>query len=312
MKHKDFAAAGYILGWKLFRALPQELAYRIGELGADLAWRGQRGTEQLAKNLQRALHPAPVSPALVRQAMRSYARYWVEAFRLPSMASDPQLLAELDASIQGVEHLDQALDNGRGAIIVLSHSGNWDMAGVWLVHHAGTFTTVAEKLKPYALYEAFVDYRTKLGFEVLPHTSDSGSPMPTLEQRLRDGKIVCLLGERDLSHRGIIVDLLGQPAHLPTGAARLSQTTGAPILIADCYFTHGWQAHNGTRGWGMTIHPALTTTTIENTTQAIADALSETITAHPVDWHMLQPVFDADLDPHRRYRATNDATGTGE
>ena len=59
-------------------------------------------------------------------------------------------------------------ENGRGAILALPHSGNWDMAGVWLAQNHGTFTTVAERLKPESLYNRFLAYRESLGFEVVP------------------------------------------------------------------------------------------------------------------------------------------------
>lgn len=61
-------------------------------------------------------------------------------------------------------------------MIALPHSGNWDMAGVWLAQSHGTFTTVAERLKPESLYRRFIAYRERLGFEVLPLSGASGRP----------------------------------------------------------------------------------------------------------------------------------------
>ena len=100
------------------------------------------------------------------------------------------------------EHIAAALDAGRGAIMALPHSGNWDMAGVWLVQHHGTFTTVAERLKPESLYKRFIDYRESLGFEMLPLTGGERPPFEVLAERLRDNRVVCLMADRDLTRVG--------------------------------------------------------------------------------------------------------------
>src|SRR5690606_22671928 len=108
--------------------------------------------------------------------------------------------------VQGAADLEAALDRGRGVVIVLPHSGNWDMAGVWLVQNHGGLTTVMERLKPESLFERFVAYRARLGFEVFALTGGEQPPFATLAQRLRENKVVCLLGERDLTGRGVPVD----------------------------------------------------------------------------------------------------------
>ena len=58
----------------------------------------------------------------------------------------------IDESLVGKDNVAAALDAGRGVVLALPHSGNWDMAGVWMVQEHGTFTTVAERLKPESLY----------------------------------------------------------------------------------------------------------------------------------------------------------------
>ena len=97
------------------------------------------------------------------------------------------------------EHIAAALDAGRGAVLALPHSGNWDMAGVWLAQTYGTFTTVNERLKPESLYNRFIDYRESLGFEMLPLSGGERPPFEMLAERLRDNRVVCLMAERDLT-----------------------------------------------------------------------------------------------------------------
>lgn len=273
-------------GWRVVRALPEPLAVRLFDLGADVvARRGQHA--QLRRNLARVLgvEPAAVPPELVRAAVRSYARYWREVFRLPT-AETAAILSRVRA--HGTEHLDDALAAGRGVLLALPHTGNWDVAGVWLVGHVGTFTTVAERLRPESLYRRFVAYREGLGFEILPLTGGE-SPVRGIVRRLRAGGVVCLVGDRDLSRSGVPVTFFGSPARMPAGPVKLARSTGAALLPVDCTFTDDG-------GWTLRMHPPVDTSVgVAAATQQLADVFAASIAHRPQDWHLLQPFWTADL-----------------
>lgn len=287
---------GYATGWRVVRALPERLATSIFDAGADFAARRNGGPQQLRRNLARVLAVAPddVPDDLIRDSLRSYARYWREAFRLPSMDL-AETAAAIDSSIEGQEHLERAMAEGKGAILALPHSGNWDMAGVWCTQAWGGLSTVAERLKPESLYQRFVAYREGLGFEIFPLSGGETPPFGELAQRLRDNKIVCLLGERDLAAKGVPVTFFGEPTRMPAGPAKLAIDTGAPLLPVHCWFTDG--------GWGFSIDPPVDVSVgVDGATQALADRFAANITDHPADWHMLQPLWLDDLSESRRAR----------
>jgi phosphatidylinositol dimannoside acyltransferase len=224
---------------------------------------------------------------LTRDAMRSYARYWLETFRLPAM--DHAAVARR-VNATGVAGLDAAHAAGRGVVIALPHMGNWDIAGVWLTDHGMPFTTVVERLRPEALYERFVAYRESIGMEVIPV---EGGPTPAaevLKARLRAGGTVCLVADRDLSGKGITVDFFGARTAMPAGPALLAATTGAALVP-----TAAWYDGDD---WGLRLHPPLAVDTaprlrdrVSNTTQQLADIFAGDIAAHAVDWHMLQKMW---------------------
>jgi KDO2-lipid IV(A) lauroyltransferase len=287
---------GFAAGWLLVRAMPDIFARNAFDAGARYAARGG-GPEQLRKNLARVIGvaPADVPDALIRASLASYARYWREAFRLPTM--DLQALGrQLAEGVGGDEHVRAALDDGRGAVMALPHSGNWDMAGVWLVHAHGTFTTVAERLKPESLYRRFIAYRERLGFEVLPLSGGGRPPYEVLAERLGANRVVCLMAERDLTRSGVEIEFFGEPTRMPAGSARLAIDTGAVLLPVHC-----WYEENG---WRVGIHPPLDTSSgdVGVVTQALADRFAEGIAAYPADWHMMQPQWLADLSTERRAR----------
>lgn len=282
------ADIGYAAGWRVVRVLPRRWALRSFELMADRAAR-RGGPEQLRRNLSRVVNCSPeqVPDELVRQSLRSYARYWCEAFRLPSM--DPERLADtIECAATGLEHVRDAAGSGRGAVLALPHSGNWDLAGVWLVRRVGTPTVVAERLRPDSLFRRFVRFREGLGFEIIPLTGAATPPFEQLTARLRQGRIVALLGERDLSGTGVPVDFFGERARMPSGPARLAIATGAALLPVHCWFVPD--------GWGFEVGaPIDTTGGVARTTQLLADGFAAGIAAHPADWHMWQPVWTSDF-----------------
>ena len=287
---------GYATGWLMVRAMPEALARNAFDAGARYAARGG-GPEQLRKNLARVIGttPAEVPDALIRASVASYARYWREAFRLPTM-NQAALAERLDRVFIGAEKFDVALAGGRGAVMALPHSGNWDMAGVWLAQKYGTFTTVAERLKPESLYDRFIAYRESLGFEVLPLTGGNRPPMEVLAERLEANRFVCLMADRDLTRSGVQVDFFGEPTRLPAGPARLALETGAPLHPAHVYYDGD--------DCVVQIDDALDASSGDVTviTQALADRFAVNIAAHPQDWHMLQPQWLADLSAQRRAR----------
>jgi len=269
----DRAYAG---GWALVRALPEGLAQRAFRLGADLAVRrGGPAVDRLRSNLER------VAPGqdLVRDAMRSYARYWCEVFRLP-VTSRERIVGGM--TTVGEERFRAALAAPTGTVLALPHSGNWDHAGAWCGAVGAPFTTVAERLSPEALYDRFVAFRESLGMEVLP-LSAGARVYATLAARLRTGGTLCLLADRDLSTRGVTVAFFGARTRMPPGPARLALATGAVLLPVTLAFSDD--------GWLCTFHEPVPHTDVPTMTQAVADAFARGIAAHPADWHMLQPLW---------------------
>jgi phosphatidylinositol dimannoside acyltransferase len=289
------ADAQYAAAWRLLRHVPGPVAERAFRAGADLAARrGGAGPRQLRANLARAVpHAGPRElDLLVRDGLRSYARYWCEAFRLPAM--DPAAVhAATGPHVRGAEPFVAAVESGRGVVFALPHCGNWDAAGVWVVEELRrrglepAITTVAQRLRPASLYRRFVDYRAALGFEVVA-AEDGRDAHRALTRRLRAGGVVCLLADRDLTASGVDVTLLGERTRLPTGPARLAALTGAVLMPAYLGFAP--------RAWTVRIADPVPVErgTVAAATQAVADAFGALIAAAPADWHALQPIWPAD------------------
>jgi phosphatidylinositol dimannoside acyltransferase len=293
-------AIAYALGWSALCRVPESWAAAMFRFIADIAWRRQgKGVQVLEGNLLRVLGEDATGQqlrALSREAMRSYARYWLEIFRLPVMPRD--LFAKETHEVGHVDDLLGNLKAGRGVVVPLPHMGNWDAAAAWVIGRgAGTITTVMERLEPESVYERFLAFRQDIGMEVLP-ASGGASPFGVLAQRLRHGKLVVLPSDRDVAGGGVEVDFFGESALMMGGSAALALQTGAALMPATIWF-------EGDR-WGVEIHQEIPVPAegdrwhkADVMTQQVARAFEKGIREHPADWHMLQRVFVSDLDPER-------------
>jgi phosphatidylinositol dimannoside acyltransferase len=276
---------GYAAGWRLVRALPLPVARSLFNAAADRAYKGNGpGTQRLRRNLAQVVPDLPDS--LVRDGLRSYARYWMEAFRLPSQSKQ----SFLDGfHLDQFDELKSAIADGRGVVLALPHVGNWDAAAAWVVSNGWPMVTVAERLKPEGLYRQFMAYREKLGMEVIPLTGGPRAPLDALADRLAEGWVVCLLGDRDLSKRGVEVTFFGGRTRMPAGPAILAVRTGAPLFAVDLFFEP-----TRTRARLRRIDPPVEgalDVRVKQTTQLMADAFAAGIADHPQDWHMLQKLW---------------------
>ena len=175
----------------------------------------------------------------------------------------------------------------RGCIVALPHAGNWDHAGAYFCATGIPLTTVAEHLKPEKLFRKFLDYRTAIGMEVLDLNSRS---IAVLSQRLRSGKLVALVADRDLSKNGIPVEFFGKGGQMPAGPALLAIQTGADLITAFVkYEPVGiriiFEAAIPVPSSGSTAEKAAVMT------QKMADRFAKHLAINTVDWHMLQRIW---------------------
>lgn len=283
----DFlVAAAYFSGWKLVRTLPEKSAYSLFEKIGEITLRrnGSR-MQRLRANLQRVC-PEKDSAAmdeLMAEAVSSYMRYWCDTFRSPDWSKE-RIFSSVTVTRE--ELLTGPMRDGRGVVVTLPHSGNWDHAGSYFCAMGFPLVTVAEKLKPEALFNKFLEYRQNMGMEVL--STDSKS-MGTLLQRAREGSLIALVADRDLSRSGVDVNFFGYPARMPAGAALLAIRTAIPLVTAHVSYTKSG------------IHIEFNSVAIPSdgteservsvVVQRCADQFATGIAKKPADWHMLQRIW---------------------
>ena len=280
------AALAYFAGWRIVRVLPNTWAYGLFEkLATYLVGKDGKGVQRLRSNLRRIkphLSEAELE-VLLGQAMSSYLRYWCDTFRIQDWSASQ---IQESVTLTRGELLLDPMREGRGVVIALPHSGNWDHAGAYFCSLGIPLVTVAERLKPEALFQRFLRYRQAMGFEVLSIDSRS---FATLIKRAREKRLIALVADRDLSASGIDVNFFGFPARMPAGPALLAIKTGVPLVVA-----HVSYMQNGIHIEFTSVDVSVDGSESERVaqmTQRMASLFEKGIAAHPQDWHMLQRIW---------------------
>ena len=285
----------FVAGARLSRMLPERLAYGAAHVAGTM-WERIGGPRRaiVRTNLSRVTGEPEGSPRLerlVRDAYRSYARYWLETFRL---VEQPRRFFLERFQCAGEGHLSEVLSRGAGAVVVVGHLGNWDAAAGWVGASGRSVVTVAEVLEPERLFEFFVDHRRRLGITVYPAQRNSAVK---LVEAARGGSVVALLGDRDLRGRGPKVDFFGAPATFPAGPASIAMKAGVPLLVAGVY---GAVLPDGRRGWRAEIGRPLELPSergagaVQALTEEMARRLEEYVARQPEEWHVFQPFWIQD------------------
>lgn len=187
--------------------------------------------------------------------------------------------------------IDQAFR--RGAVVALPHMGSWDLAGAWACAEGMPVSSVAEQL-PDKEFRLFVRIREDLGFKIYGHRDPEA--VAKLVADVRQGRLVCLVADRDMSRHGVPVDWPTPDGAvrvtLPPGPARIAQRTGAVVLpIASHYLDGG--AMRLAVGDAISVEPGREG--IAQATQQLADFFSAQVASNVTDWHMLQRFFPDDV-----------------
>lgn len=289
---------GYLVFSRVAQWLPERLAYGLANFtGSWQARRGRGRSTQIEKNLARVTGLPLGSDRLhevVAEAHRSYARYWLETFR--AARADASFFLER-VRTTGAEHVNGLLAQGKGAVLLIGHLGNWDAAGAWAGAIGWKVVTVAETLRPQRMFDFFVEHRGRLGLVI--YAAEKGVTA-RLADAVKAGAVVPLLGDRDLKGTGVEVDFFGEPATFPRGAAALAIRTGVPLLFAGI---HGERREDGRWGWAVEIGEPIPSppgddpkAVDELTARGIAQ-LQDYVARYPAEWHVFQPFWPADKKP---------------
>lgn len=288
---------GYVAGSRVALALPERFVYALAHiLGTVQAKLSKKRRGIVARNLARITKKPPESPyvqKLVVEAFRSYARYWLETFRLVRESRE----FFLERFLFPEQHkIDDVIARGKGAIVVVGHLGNWDAAGAWVGARGNKLVTVVEVLRPQRMFDFFAEHRARLGMTIVPAQQGATNK---LVEAVNHGAVVAILGDRDLKGKGPVVKLFGEDVTLPAGPASVALRSGVPLLVAGVY---GIRLPDGRRGWIADLSDPIELPdppgegAVQDLTEKVAAQLERYIAKGPEEWHVFQPFWLTDRE----------------
>ena len=278
--------------------IPRRFVYALGNVLGLIAWTVARQARQQATNNMIHVLGAQVQETRVgrRRLQRTVkgmfvnnTRNYLELFTLQSLSSE-EILHTMH--VKGREHLDAALAQDKGVIIVGPHQGPFDYLVQYLGIKGYDVTVPVEHLEDQRMLNLMLDLRSSHGIHYLPLTGSS--TMRTIMQKLRDNKIVTIVSDRAIEGRSVDVSLFGAPAKLPNGPIRLTQRTGATLLSANCYRTSQGLAIGQLLPLSLAVTEEQQTNT-DSMMQALIEKMEDAIREYPEQWVAFSPIWLEDI-----------------
>jgi len=216
----------YRFGQFIALILPIKIVYAIAVFLADLHYFFAFRDRRFVRANLRVIFPKKPDQELrkiSKQVFRNFAKYLVDFFRFEKL--DLQYI-DKNIKLENMHYFDAALASGKGAVVLTAHLGNWELGGVVIALLGYPFWVVALPHKNKKVNTFFDTQRNRKGVKVI----SMGKAVRSCIAEIRNNHMVALVGDRDFTEKGIVIDFFGKPTHFPEGPAALSLMTGASIV----------------------------------------------------------------------------------
>ena len=308
---KNTAVAAVVTGaLGLIERLSLEQALRLGErTGALLFWLLRRTRRLALEHLQVAFGDtisASTREHLARASFVNIARCFCEIAKIDEIRACRDVYFELE----GEEHLKAVLGEGKGAIAITGHIGNWELLAAYFAWTGVPVAAIARRIYSDTLNELLVDYRSRQGVETILRESPTSSRQ--IIRALKRNGILAMLIDQDTHAPSVTVPFFGRMARTPAAAASLAIRRELPTLAV-------FIQRRPQGGHRIPLRPPLRMARsgdlradIRTLTHVFNEALESQIRSNPAEWvwwhrrwrRAPQPHLDLDRD----FQYTSDNT----
>jgi KDO2-lipid IV(A) lauroyltransferase len=147
---------------------------------------------------------------------------WIKLY-----AMDTVKFGKVVNEAEGMERLDAVLSEGRGAVVMGFHFGNWELLGLYLKHKGYDGALVGRRIYFHKYDKLLTRMRMRYGARTIYRDE---SPKKMLRE-LREGKILGIVPDQDVdSVDGVFVNFFGRPAYTPKAPVKIAMAAKTKIL----------------------------------------------------------------------------------
>lgn len=216
----------YRIGEALSLSLPLKAAYAIAIFLSDLryifAFNDRKNVTENLKIIFPDKNDKEISGIRLR-VFHNFAKYLVDFFRFKKLNAD---YINKNVKIINLKYIDEALKQGKGVVIVTAHLGNWELGGVVVSMAGYSLSIVALPHKSKIVTDFFDRQRESKGLKVFL----LGNAAKGCIKALRNNQMLALVGDRDFTEGGRVMEFFGKPSIFPEGPAVFSLHTGAVVI----------------------------------------------------------------------------------
>ena len=254
------------------RTLPLATGYRLADLASRIHLGCCPGRRRAVEENLRLLLGRPALPH-VPAVFRNYGRFVFEWLRGPEGA---------ECRFHGWERLETARARGRGVVLAVPHTGNFEIAGSHAARDAGLPIHAVAGIQLRAAWtEELRRRQAESGLPILPPGFASWRRLPGL---LAANEVVALLVDGNLFRGGLVVDAFGGRTTFPRGPAKLCARTGAALLPA-----YALRRPDGTHEARFLEEIPVDALGVDGATNRLAEALAAVLREHPDQWMIFRP-----------------------
>lgn len=216
----------YRIGQFLALSLPLKIGYGLAVLISDLRYLFAKADRLNVTANLKTIFPEKSNSEIARiklEMFRNFAKYIVDFLRFPKLDSN---YIKKNIRTENIHYVEEALAKGKGVIALSAHIGNWELGGAVMGILGYPIWAVVLPHKDKRVNNFFDSQRESKNFHAIP----LGRAARQCLKALAENKIVALIGDRDFTKKGLVMEFFGRPTFLPEGPALFSLKTGSPIV----------------------------------------------------------------------------------
>lgn len=280
------------------RRLPRRVSYAIGHVGSSLVakW-APRSTAAIVDNL-RPIFPDESAAALERRALETYRSYTRDAIDFIRALGDPRVEQAFEYTDETRERAVSIHEQGRGALLVTAHFGNWEAGGLLMARALELpLTVVAMREADDTVNRIRNDIRDRIGIDTIEVRQSLDTPLK-IRRALADNRFVALLVDRHMGRDRVPVTLFGRQAWFLRTPLLIAALTGSPLVVTAIERSGPGRFLASMNAPIAMPSGASRDEWILQAAQQIADQIADRVRARPECWYHFYRYWDAQRDDY--------------